>query len=82
MYLSKNTQKIVELVHAQPNTEIFYTSLFELDGANMVSILSFESRSMQYLLSEKFNSNFDQSVPLFYKIKSQKGNIIAYEQMT
>jgi hypothetical protein len=31
---------------------VFYKSFLELNGANMVSILSFDSRSMSYLLSD------------------------------
>ena len=40
----------------------------------MVSILSFDSRSMQYLLQDEFSEHFSKEFPLFYKNKIQKGN--------
>ena len=40
----------------------------------MVSILSFESRSIQYLLQEKFNSFFTSDFPMFYKNKIMKSS--------
>lgn len=47
----------------------------ELDGTNIVSILAFDSRSMQYILDdEKFEKFFDKEYPLFYKNKIQKTN--------
>jgi len=39
----------------------------------MVSILSFDSRSMAYLLQDKFECHFNGKYPLFYKNKIQKG---------
>jgi len=41
----------------------------------MVSILSFDSRSMQFLLDENFSDFFSSSHPIFYKNKIQKGQI-------
>lgn len=40
----------------------------------MVSILSFDSRSMSFLLDEKFKDKFDEKYPIFYKNKIQKMN--------
>ena len=53
---------------------MFYKSFLELDGTNMVSILSFDSRSMAYLLSDDFEEFFDSRFPMFYKNKIQKGH--------
>ena len=39
----------------------------------MVSILSFDSRSMSFLLSDKFEEHFSFDFPLFYRNKIQKG---------
>ena len=39
----------------------------------MVSILSFDSRSMQYLLKDEFAHYFSEEYPLFYRNKIQKG---------
>ena len=51
---------------------LFYKSLLELDGTNMTSILSFDSKSMQYLLDEEFIEHFNDKFPMFYKNKSFK----------
>ena len=69
LYTSKTTQRIIELINEQPDPSIFYKSLFELDGTNLVSIMSFEGKSMQYMLSDKFESHFTSEYPLFYKNK-------------
>jgi len=46
----------------------------ELDGANLVSILSFDSRSMKHLLDDSNNQYFNSEFPLFYKNKITKSN--------
>lgn len=40
----------------------------------MVSILAFDSRSMEYILKEENEEFFDQNYPLFYKNKIPKTN--------
>ena len=40
----------------------------------MVSMLSFDSRSMEFLLGEDFESFFNEKYPLFYKNKIRKGS--------
>ena len=40
----------------------------------MVSILSFDSRSMRQLLSDKYKDMFQDEFPIFYKNKIQKSN--------
>lgn len=52
IYLSKTLSSIVDIVNDQPNPLVFYKTFLELDGANMVSILSFDSRSMSFLLDD------------------------------
>ena len=59
---------------SQANPSVFYKSFLELDGTNMVSILSFDSRSMKYILDDKFNEFFQSDFPLFYKNKIAKTN--------
>ena len=73
LYVCKTQSEIVDIVNDQPNPSVFYKSCFELDGSNMVSILSFDSRSMSYLLNDQFKSFFSFEYPLFYKNKIQKG---------
>jgi len=51
-YICKTQSDIVTLVKSQPNPRFFYKSFLELDGANMVSILAFDSGSMEHLLSD------------------------------
>lgn len=63
------------MVNDQPNPLVFYKSFLEFDGSNMVSILSFDSRSMEYLLQESFSNYFLPDYPIFYRNKIQKGAI-------
>ena len=72
--VSTTLSDIYEFVQDQPNPQIFFKSCFELDFANLVSILSFDSRSMEYLLDEEHEEYFsDPQFPLFYRNKIQKG---------
>ena len=73
MYVCKTLSEIVDIVNDQPNPSVFYKSFLELDCANMVSILSFDSRSMAYLLQEDFKEHFSDKYPFFYRNKIQKG---------
>ena len=59
---------------SQNDPSVFYKSFLELDGSNMVSILSFDSRSMKYILDEKNDSYFSAEFPLFYKNRMCKSN--------
>ena len=40
----------------------------------MTSILSFESKSMKYLLNDEFVEYFSEEKPIFYKNKLTKGS--------
>ena len=75
LYVCKTQSDIVDLVNDQPNPKVFYKSFLEFDGTNMVSILSFDSRSMEYLLSDNFSDFYSKEYPIFYKNKIQKGHI-------
>jgi hypothetical protein len=75
LYVCKTQSDIVGLVNNQPNPTVFYKSFLEFDGANMVSILSFDGRSMQFLLNDNFAQYFNKDFPIFYKNKIQKGSI-------
>jgi hypothetical protein len=63
-----------KIVQDQPNPLVFYKTFLELDGANMASILSFDSRSMAHLLHEQFESCFSEKYPIFYRNKIGKGD--------
>jgi hypothetical protein len=69
IYVCKTQSDIVDLVNDQPNPKVFYKSFLEFDGSNMVSILSFDSRSMEYLLSDNFREFYSSEYPIFYKNK-------------
>ena len=66
--MAKTQADILELVRAQPKATVFYKSFLELDGANVVSVLAFDSRAMRALLDEPQN-DFQTEFPLFYKNK-------------
>ena len=68
----------MDIVNDQPNPAIFYKSLLELDMSNMVSMLSFDSRSMEFLLDDEFEDHFSAKYPIFYKNKIRKGLSDAY----
>jgi len=54
---------------------MFYKSFLELNGANMVSILAFDNKSMKILLDEKTNKDyFSEEFPIFYKNKMHTSN--------
>jgi hypothetical protein len=46
----------------------------DLNGANMFSILSFDSHSLKYLMNPKFDQYFSKEQPLIYKNKISKNN--------
>ena len=47
----------------------------ELNGSNFCSLLAFDSRSMTYLLGDKFKDFFSEAYPVFYQNKLNKGTI-------
>lgn len=69
LYVCNTQSDILKLVNSQPKPAVFYKSFLELDGTNMVSILSFDSRSMKELLDEKNEEYFQSDFPMFYKNK-------------
>jgi hypothetical protein len=52
--------------------QCFLKTFLELNGTNMVTILSFDSRSMKSLLGEHNYKYFSCDYPIFYKNKIQK----------
>ena len=73
LYVCKTQSDIVQLVEDQPTPTVFYKSFLEFDGANMASILSFDSRSMNHLLDDTNNEHFTDEFPIFYRNKILKG---------
>jgi len=71
-YVCSTQSEILTLVQLQPKPMLFYKSILEFDSSNMVSILSFDSRSMKVLLDESNEEYFDEKYPLFYRNKLKK----------
>lgn len=65
----------MELVCKQPDPSVFYKTFLEFDGTNMVSILSFDGRSMEKLLSDEFAEHFSNKFPIIYRNKIQNGTV-------
>lgn len=72
LYVSKTQSHIVNLIEQQPNPSVFYKSFLELDCANMVSLLNFDSKNMKILLDEKYETYFSEEFPIFYRNKIAK----------
>lgn len=64
----------MNLVKKQPNPSFFYKSFLELDGANMVTILAFDSGSMEHLLNDDNEEYYNPLYPVIYRTKTQKKN--------
>lgn len=47
IYVTETGTQKYELLKMQPDPRFFYKSFLELDGSNMVSILSFDSNSIK-----------------------------------
>lgn len=56
----------------QPTPKLFYKAFLELDLATLVSILAFDSHSVQALLAEDNEQYFDSKFPIIYKNKIPK----------
>jgi hypothetical protein len=50
LYLSETTADIYNVVQSQPTSEVFLKSSLDLNGANMASILSFDTKSLTHVL--------------------------------
>jgi len=75
LYYAKTSESISDLVRCQPNPTVFYKSFLELNGSNFTSMLSFDSRSMVYLLADQFKPFFTVQYPIFYQNKHNKGTM-------
>ena len=62
------------MISIQPNPSFFYQAFLELDCATVVSILAFDTRSMESLLNEKNSQYFSDEYPIIYKNKICKDN--------
>ena len=74
LYVCATQTDILNLCKSQLNPKIFFKTFLELDGTNMVSILSFDSRIIKELTDEGNSDYFSPEYPLFYKNKIQKSD--------
>ena len=74
LYICRTQFQIRSIVTEQPTPLLFFKFFLEFNGINLASILSYDSTSMAYILSEKFSDLHDPEYPMFYKSKLQKMN--------
>ena len=72
LYLCKTQSEISSLVDLQPKPQFFYKSFLEFDGANILSVLSFDSKAVASLLSEDNSDYFSEEFPVIYQNKVMK----------
>lgn len=70
MFLLENIIDMKRLIQLQPNKSLFYKSFMELDHANLLQILSFDSLLVKQLLENFDESIHDVNYPLFYKMQT------------
>ena len=66
--------EVFDFVNDQPEPKMFYKSFLELDGTNLLSMLSFDSRSIEYLLNDNNSQFFNEKYPIIYRNKTAKKN--------
>jgi hypothetical protein len=59
----------------QGNQEMFFKVCLELDLKNMVTYLSFDPRSIKYILDDRNSKYFSKDFPLFYMDRTKKSAI-------
>jgi hypothetical protein len=57
-----------KLITQLPDAKIFFKSYLELDLANLITILSFDGRSIKALLTDSNIEKLDKRFTVFYKI--------------
>ena len=67
IYNCKTTSNISDLVKHQPTPSFFFKTFLELDKKCMIQSISFDSKSIEYLLSENNKDFFDKEFPIFFK---------------
>ena len=68
IFCCPSQDEMAKLITELPNAQVFFKCLLELDMANMVTILSFDSRCIKALLKENNIKNIDHKYPIFHKI--------------
>ena len=73
LYVTRTLSPLFEIIEEQPNPSFFYKTFLELDGTNVVSMLSFSNKCLEFLLDEQYQDLFQSKYPIFYKNKISKG---------
>ena len=73
-YVSKTSSDIIKLIQLQPDCRFFYQTFLEMGGCNFASLLSSDSKSMEYLLHSRNEKFFSEEYPIIYKNKLLKRN--------
>ncbi len=68
-YLCETRKQIYQLVKLQPNPKLFYKTFLELNVSNITTMMSFDGKSMEYLLSSEHQQLFDPKFPIIYMTK-------------
>jgi hypothetical protein len=74
IFACKQQADIVSLIEAQPVPKVFYKSYDEIGFSNMVTVLSFDSRPIQNLLSGDKSHLISTKYPLIYKCMNSKSS--------
>ena len=75
---------MARMIRQLPDSRILFRSYLELDMANIVSILSFDSETVKALLSPQNIEMINHKYPIFYKIcnKINNKNTVSLEYTT
>ena len=68
VFCCSSQDEMSKLITQLPDATIFFKSYLELDLANLITILSFDGRSIKALLTDSNVEKLDKRFTVFYKI--------------
>jgi len=69
IFCCRQQYDIVKLIRLQADTNVFFSSFLELEKSNLISVLSFDSKSIRALLAHDSGPQFSSEYPLFYQTR-------------
>ena len=69
IFCCRQQYDIVKLIRLQSDTKVFFSSFLELEKNNLISILSFDSKSIKALIGDEIEHEFSSEYPLFYQTR-------------
>ena len=75
LYTTTSAENMGKVIRDQPNTNVFFKPFLELELSNLLTLLSFDNKSIKALLSPEQLHKFDKTYPIFYKQKPNKGGL-------